>query len=375
MSGPDRVRVLFLISVLGDAGGAERFALGLATHLPQDRFEPWFCFTRGVNAGPTRALRAANIPYRSLNRRGRWDAFRILGLARLLRERRFDVLHAHMFGSNLWGTVIGRATRVPVVIAHEHTWSYQGDPVRAWLDGRVIGRLATRFVAVSPADAERMVSYEHVPPDKVVVLPTAYIPAVEQSAGDIRAELGLPRDAPVIATAAVMRPQKALDVLLEAHARVLTSVPGSHLVIAGDGDCRQFLERRASELGLRGFVHFLGKRRDIDAIVAAADVGALSSDFEGMPLFMFECMANRTPLVATNVGGIPSVIKNGSTGILVPPRDPDALAAALIALITNPAMRETMAAAALHDLEPFRMNSVVLRFAELYERLVKEARS
>jgi glycosyltransferase involved in cell wall biosynthesis len=369
------LKVLFLISVLTDLGGAERFALGLATHLPRERIEPSFCFTRGAWDGPLEALQAADIPYVSLNRRSTWDVHRILALRGLLRRNRVDVLHSHLFGSNLWGALMGRAAGVPVVLAHEHTWSYEGNPARAWLDGRVIGRLVTRFIAVSPADAERMVAIEHVPEERVVVMPTAYIPRHQRNSVDLRSELGLAADTPVIATAAVLRAQKALEVLLDAHAKVIERVPTACLVIAGDGPRRRFLEQHAGELRLNGNVRFLGLRQDVDAIVASADIGALSSDFEGMPLFAFECMANRTPLVATTVGALPSMVEDGATGVLVPPRDPDALASALIGLLTDPGRRQAIASAASDRLDRFRIDALALRFAELYEQLVAEARS
>jgi glycosyltransferase involved in cell wall biosynthesis len=372
--GAAPLKILYVIDYGTGVGGAERFALALATNLPRDRFEPWFCFTRVLLDGPRRELHEANISYWHLGRQAKWDAYRLAGLMRLLRSQQFDVLHTHKFGSNLWGTLMGAAARVPIRIAHEHTWAYEGDPVRAFLDGRVIGRLVTRFVAVSPADAERMVAYERVPADKVVVIPTAYIASPVAPHGDIRAELGIRPDAPMVATAAWLRPQKAIEVLLEAHARVLSRVPDAQLVIAGDGGRRKLLESRARELGLDGHVHFLGIRRDIDAIVAAADVGALSSDYEGMPLFTFECMANRTPLVATAVGGLPSVIDNGSTGILVPPRNPAALSDALTSLLIDPAKRREIADAAAGRLEAFRIETITHRFATMYEDLAKQAR-
>lgn len=375
MTAAPRLKVLFVVDYGAESGGAERFAIALAEHLPLERFEPWFCFTRDIQDGPMRELRAHGIPYRCLGRHAKWDVHRLWGLARLLREQHFDVVHTHKFGSNLWGTLIGRMTGVPVLIAHEHTWSYRGNPLRAWLDGRVIGRLATRFVAVSPADAQSMVTYERVPADKVVVLPTAYIPRSGNSRADVRAELGLPAAAPVVATAAVLRPQKAIQVMLEAQSQVLARVPNAHLIIAGHGPERPYLERRAADLGLDGHVHFLGHRNDVDAIIRSADVGAMSSDFEGMPVFTFECMANGTPLVATAVGGLPSVIDTGSTGILVPPRDPDALAEALSGLLVDPERRQAIADAASERLEPFLIESVARRFADLYERLVAEARS
>ncbi|HWE32971.1 MAG TPA: glycosyltransferase [Solirubrobacteraceae bacterium] len=375
MAAPRRLRVLYLLDRLVTTGGAERFAFALATHLPRDRFELWVCYTRVADEEPLQVLRSAGIPAIGLGRRAKWDVHRFGGLLRLLREQHFDLLHTHKFGSNVWGTLLGRIARVPSVIAHEHTWSYQGAPLRVFLDGQVVGRLADRFIAVSPADAERMVQVEHVPANKVMVIPTAYIPRAKRPATDVRRELGLPPEAPVIVTASLLRPQKATEVLLAAHAEVLRQIPDAQLVIAGDGPQREFLEDRARALELDGHVHFLGLRDDVDAIIASADVGALSSDYEGMPLFLLECMANRTPLVATAVGGIPSVIEDGTSGVLVPPRDPSALAAGLCEVLVDPERRRRIADAALERVAPFRIEAVTEQFVDLYQQLAAEAAS
>jgi glycosyltransferase involved in cell wall biosynthesis len=293
----------------------------------------------------------------------------------LLRRERFDVIHSHMFGSNFWGTVLGTVCRVPVRIAHEHTWAYEGNALRMWLDGHVIGRLASRFVAVSEADAERMVGLEGVPADKVVVMPTGYVPhngSVTATGTDIRAELGLAAATPLIATAATMRPQKALEVLVDAVALLSEQFPEAHLVIAGDGPERAMLEERTLRLGLRSRVHLLGARDDVDAILAAADIAALSSDYEGMPLFMFESAMSGTPLVATAVGALRTLVEDGRSGVLVPPRDPPALADGMAQLLLDPARRERIAAAAAERLRRFTIDAVALEFADLYERLVAE---
>jgi glycosyltransferase involved in cell wall biosynthesis len=373
-----RVRVLYVINKLGEQGGAERFTLGLAAALPRDRIEPLVCVTRSATEGALRILREAGVPTVVLGRRTRWHSHRMLGLSRLLHQQRFDVLHSHMFGSNLWGMALGRLARVPVLIAHEHTWSYEGNPARLWADGHVIGRLATRFVAVSSLDAQRMVEQEGVPVEKVVVMPTAWVPR-PQSAGDIRAEVGLAPGTPLVATAAVLRPQKAIDVLLDAFALVLQRTPSAHLVIAGDSvmrpngtrdPLRQTLEAHAAGLGIADSVHFLGVRDDVDSILAAADAAALSSDFEGTPLFLFECMAHDAPLVATAVGGVPDVIDNGTSGILVPARDPRALADGLTQLLAHPDRRAALCAAARRRLDDFTIEVVAGRFADLYEELM-----
>jgi glycosyltransferase involved in cell wall biosynthesis len=367
---PPRPRILYMIDFATATGGAERFAVGLAAHLPQDRFEPWVCATRSSDVVASRTLADAGVRLVTLGRRAKWDVHRLGGLVSLLRGRRFDILHTHKFGSNIWGMTIGSACRVPTLVAHEHSWSYEGNPPRAWLDGNVIGRLATRFVAVSRADGERMVSREGVDPDKVVVMPNGYIPSPPSANRDIRGELGLPGDALVVAIAAVLRPEKRIDLLLEAHRQVCEEVPRTHLVIAGDGECRPDLERRTHALGLDGTVHFLGARTDVDNLLRAADVGALSSDREGSPLLVFECMANGTPLVATRVGGVPDVVEPNRTGILVPRRDPGAMARGLIGLLIDPPRRAAMAAAARAALGRYTIDAVAGRFADLYDTLV-----
>jgi glycosyltransferase involved in cell wall biosynthesis len=365
-----RPRVLFMIDNASSTGGAERFAVGLATHLPQDRFEPWLCATRGCDDISARTLDAAGVRHVTLGRRAKWDVHRLGGLARLLRREHFDILHTHKFASNVWGSAIGTACRVPAIVAHEHSWAYEGEPGRAWLDGHVIGRLATKFVAVSSADGRRMVTHEHVDPAKVVVIPNGYIPSPVATDTDVRAELGLKDDALVIGIAAVLRPEKRIDLLLQAHLRVRSQVPQAQLVIAGDGDCRLDLEAQAQALGIGDAVHFLGARSDVDSVLRASDVGALSSDREGSPLLVFECMANDTPIVATTVGGVPDVIEDGRTGLLVPRRDPAALADGLIRLLIEPERRVAMAAAARDALRRYTIDVIAGRFASLYDSLV-----
>ncbi|MFL5863021.1 MAG: glycosyltransferase [Solirubrobacteraceae bacterium] len=367
-----RLRVLSVLDSPSDQGGAERFALGLATHLPQARFEPWVCSTRFASPDACEALADAGVPHVSLRRRGKLDVHRLGGLAMLLKMGRFDVVHAHMFGSNVWGTVLGALCRVPVVIAHEHNWSYSGEFMRRMIDRHLISRYATRFVAVSESNRSQMLELEGIPADKVLVLPTAYIPHRITDPTDIRAELGLAPDARIIGVAAILRVEKALEVMITALAQVRERFPDAHLVIAGDGPQRGDLERHVSSRGLAGTVHFLGQRRDVTSILETVDVGALSSDWEGMPLFVLECMATGTPVVATDVGGIPEMIAHDRTGLLVPPRDPGALATAISTLLGDPERRRRHAAAAMERMHAFTIDAVAERFAALYEELVRE---
>jgi glycosyltransferase involved in cell wall biosynthesis len=169
-----------------------------------------------------------------------------------------------------------------------------------------------------------------------------------------------------------MRPQKALEVLLDAHTRVLKTCPRAHLVLAGDGVCRPDIERRIRELSIADSTHLLGVRTDVDGVIRCLDVAAMSSDFEGMPLFAFECFANRTPLVATAVGGLPQIIDDGRTGMLVPPRRPDLLADKIDSLLRDSALRERLTTAARAGLAGYSMDAIAGRWADLYEQLLRE---
>jgi glycosyltransferase involved in cell wall biosynthesis len=362
-----------LINKLNHAGGAERAMVALATHLPRDRFQVVVATTRRDNGPLLDSILADGIPHLALDRRSRLDVVPFRRFVAFLRDERIDVVHAHMFGSNLWASIFGRLAGVPAVIAHEQTWSYEGDPVRRFLDGHVIGRLADAFVAVSERDRDRMIDLEGVPAEKIVLLPNPYVPRPDVRSVDVRRQLGLAADAPVVATVAVLRPQKALHVLLEAFAQLSSSIPDARLVIGGDGECRKALEQRARELGLARRVHFLGWWQDVGGLLEAAEVAAMSSDYEGSPLFALECMAHGTPLVSTDVGNVGSLLGDGRGVVIVPRRDPSALAGAIASLLHDPARRAAQAAAAAKRLPRYQIANVAAEFGELYERLVAQA--
>jgi glycosyltransferase involved in cell wall biosynthesis len=366
-------RVVMLVNRLRRGGGAERAMVALATHLPQDRFDVTVVTTRPAWGPLVDRLLEHGVRHISLDRRGRFDLRPFRRLVTLLRTERIDVLHAHMFGSNFWGAVLGRLAGVPVVVAQEQTWSYEGQRLRQFLDGQVIGRLADAFVAVSERDRERMVTLEGVPPEKIIVLPNPYVRRPRHESVDVRDALGIPAAAPLVVTVAVLRPQKALDVLLTAFAEVLASVPEAILAIGGHGECREALEQRARDLGIAEQVRFLGWWEDVGGLLEAADVAAMSSDYEGAPLFAIECVAHMAPLVSTDVGNVAAWLGDGNGVVVVPPRDPSAMARALIALLRDPDRRAAQARAAFSRLPRYEVENVTREFIELYERLLRRA--
>jgi glycosyltransferase involved in cell wall biosynthesis len=373
-----RLKVLTLTDQLVYlGGGAERVAMEIATRLDQERFESLFCASRYWEGARTdyvqdaeRRMDAAGVRYFGLGRRTSTDLHHWFGLRGILRRERVDVLHSHMFGSNAWGTVIGRLARVPVIVAHEHTWSYVGRPLRRLVDREVIGRGSTAFIAVSRDDQRKMIEIEGVDPEKILHVPNGTSAPPPPSGADVRAELGIPPGVPVIGTVSVLRPQKALDVFIRACAELLRENPDLRVLLAGDGPLRDELTEMVAGLGVQDRLLMLGYRSDAPDVLAALDVAISSSAFEGSPLAVMEYMESARPIVATRVGGVPDLIEDGVHGLLVEPGDAEALAAATRRMLADPeAARRMGEAARERRRREFTVEVMVRRFEALYERL------
>jgi glycosyltransferase involved in cell wall biosynthesis len=380
-SPPERLRVVTLIDGLGSLGGAERLALLIATRLDHERFDSTLCVSRwppsgGFDPSALQALElltATGVRFLPLGRSGKLDVWVWGYLERFLRRERVHVLHAHKFGSNVWGTLMGRMARVPVVLAHEHTWSYIGQPLRRFLDRELVARGADRFIAVSREDRRRMIEVERIDPARTLFLPNGVPASPSPSGHDVRGELGIARDVPVIGTVGVMRPQKAHHVLLRATAELVGRWPGIQVLFVGDGPERQPLEQLARELDVQDTVRFLGHRTDVPDVLRALDVAVCCSDFEGSPLAVMEYMDAALPVVSTAVGGVPDLIEPGVHGLLVPAGEPAAIADAVVELLADPVRAHAMGARGRERRRSeFDIDVLVRRLEDLYRQLLAE---
>ena len=365
-----KLRVLTLVDKPTVTGGAERLAAVVAMKLDPARFESVLCASRQTDEPLLdRELEEAGIGVLALGRRSTLDLLAWRPLVSLLRDG-VDVVHTHMFGSNVWGTVLGRLSGVPVVVAHEHTWSFQGRPLRRFLDRELVARWADVFVAVSGEDRRKMIEVEGVDPAKIRLIPNGIPSPANGAVADVRAELGIEPGAPVLGVVCELRAQKALEVLFEAAALLLAEFPTLKVLVAGDGPERARLEEGARRLGVANTVLFLGIRRDVPAVLAAVDVAVLSSDYEGSPLSVMEYMAAAKPVVSTRVGGVPELVQEDVHGLLVDPRDPEALAEAVARLLRDPALAKRLGAVGRkRQQREFSLEAMVRRIEDLYEEL------
>jgi glycosyltransferase involved in cell wall biosynthesis len=377
-TSPRRVHVLTLVDRLGTTGGAERLALEIATRLSPARFRSTLCASRfiddqtpsDVEPQALERMREAGVVFLPLGRRRRSEVLPWRHLAAYIRREHVDVLHAHMFGSNFWGTVIGRLAGVPIVIAHEHTWSFEGEPLKRLLDRELIARWSDTFIVVSRADRRRMIEIERIPLERIRFIPNGIASRAPSRDHDLRAELGL-GSGPLVGAVGALRPQKGYDILIQAAARLRNDHPDLRVLIAGDGPEKARLEALISELRLGDTVLLLGRRLDVPELLAGLDVAACASHFEGSPLAVMEYMEAGLPIVATRVGGVPDLIEDGVHGLLVEPGDPAGLAVAIDDLLSEHARASALGTRARERRRrEFDLDVMVHNLEELYEELL-----
>jgi glycosyltransferase involved in cell wall biosynthesis len=259
-----------------------------------------------------------------------------------LRAAQPDIVHTHLLHADLYGITAARRAHVPYVVSSRHN----DDRFRLRLPVRLLHRWLWRQtdagIAISEAIRQFSITVEGAAPDRIHTIHYGLDPASIQAPPDtrdhLRAALDLPADAPLIGSVCRLIEQKGLIYSLQGFAQIAGQFPTAHYVIAGDGSLRAELEAAAQTLNLADRVHFLGWRSDPYAIFAALDLLLAPSLWEGFGLVFLEAMALGVPILSTRVSAIPEVVIDGETGWLVPPRDPDAIAAALRKALSDPAL-------------------------------------
>jgi sugar transferase (PEP-CTERM/EpsH1 system associated) len=264
-------------------------------------------------------------------------------LKAIFRELAPDAVHTHQIGALLYAGPAARRAGVPVIIHTEHGNHLKGlapwhRRVRARLLWRLAARAADRFFCVS-ADIAATLKAAGIPPTKLAVMPNGIAPAeVDRTEVErARRSLGWSEDARIVGTVGRLSPIKRQDLLVRAFALLHRTRPEARLLIVGDGPEAGALRQLSTALGIAEAVHFAGYHQRPELYLRLMDVFALSSDSEGMPMALLEAWAAGVPVVSTNVGGIPELIEEGRTGLLVGPGNDEALAAALKELLADPA--------------------------------------
>ncbi len=326
-----------------------------------------------AKAGSPMAARAAQAGHRvvELGSFRPWDGRTLLHLSRLIRRLSVDIVHTHS-SADSWAAGLAARISGRCLVRTRHISAPMGRR-RA----KPVYRLPQAIVATS-ADIRDALVRLGIPEGRIHVLPSGvdlgrFHPVADPQPA--RARLGL-SGGPVVTMVAMLREEKRADVFLAAAARLRGEWPGAQFLLAGGGSQAQMdaLRRQAAALGMAGSTHLLGERQDVPEIIAASDVCVLpSAGNEGTPQAVIQYLAMARPVVATAVGGVPEVIKEGRTGLLVAPNDAEGLAGRVAWLLRHPAEAAAMGEAGRRLVEEnFDADRVSERTLEIYERLMRE---
>jgi glycosyltransferase involved in cell wall biosynthesis len=367
------IRTVVHFTDSNEFSGAEQILLRILTGLDRRLWRPVLFHHGDPGLAPLlSAAREAGVELRTVPRVGkRADLPRLPGFVRAIRAERPAAFHAHQTWplSCKFGILAAALARVPAVIATVQLFPEVRMSRSRALQHRILTACVDRFIAVSNEVREQLHLHFTIPDGKVRVVPNG-IPISRYAAAAERRRPALPpgtEDRPLVLTAARLGRHKGHTYLIEAAKRL----PRAAFLFVGEGPERAALEAQAREAGVGERVHFLGYRDDVPDLLAACDVFALPSLYEGLPLSVMEAMAAGKPVVASAIGGTDEAVVHGETGLLVPTRDPDALAEAIGACLSDREMaRRFGEAGSKRARREFSAESMVQQITGLYDELL-----
>jgi glycosyltransferase involved in cell wall biosynthesis len=364
--------ILHTIQTAGP-GGAETVVLELASRLDPSRFRSIVLLPR--EDWLSKNLRERNIPTFFVNSTA-WHDFRLpRGMARLIRQEKVDLIHSHLPGQNFYSCAVGRLTGTRTIATYHGALELaQSQGLRGAIQLGTVRRSADAVVVVCDFMA-KMLQDIKFPPRKIVRIYNGIQVERYEVPGDgrLRNELGLSNGTKIVGTVANLRQTKGYGFLVQAASKVLAVAPDTMFVAIGDvnQEIAKPLFEAIVRLGIQDRFRFLGFRRDIPELLNELDVFTLASVSEGFPLVALEAMAASRPIVVTRSGGPQEIIEDGRTGFLVSPGDPDALAAKICDLLTNPERAQHLARSARSKVgSTFRIENMISEYEHLYDRVL-----
>ena len=371
-----KVRLMHLIAPI-TYGGAERVVVSLVGNLDREKYE----ITVGMFMNPSRPadgflqdIERLGCRVRVIELRKVFEWRQIQDLLGVLAEGQIQILHTHAYRSDILGLLAAKRLGIPIVTTVHGCWDPESVKMRfyAYCE-RISFRYFNRIIVVSEELRQRMVELG-VPIDKLrkicnAIDTTRY--SNHRSASTFRKEFGIENGTMLVGTIGRLSPEKGLGDFLRAAQQVLMHRAHVKFVIAGDGPEKKPLQEMAEGLGLEKHVIFCGHRQDVSQVYNALDIFVLSSLAEGLPIALLEAAFHAKPIIATSVGGIPEVVENNKTGILVPSHDPVQLGNRMLELLSDGGKAKTMGIAAKRRIETeFGCKSWIRAIEDVYEEVL-----
>jgi glycosyltransferase involved in cell wall biosynthesis len=376
----DKIRVLQVCDHLGWEGsrmhGVKRLFAWMIPRFDPARFEVSLVSLRKKDLSEE-TLDALGIDITYLQK-SRFDPSTLPALMKIIDRKKIDVLHLHGYGATTFGRMAGAMRGIPTIL-HEHA-NLTSTPWFQKVADRLLRRHTDVAIAVSKSTADFVINARLVPADKVKVV---YLGAPHEEFSRTRTldeviaarrALGIsPRDF-AIGTVTRLHESKGNSFLIDAARIVLDRKPDARFFLLGEGPLREQLEAQARELGLGDRFVFAGFTRDVATALSAFDLSVFPSLWEGTPLTVFEALASGKPIIATDADGLADVLTDGRDARIVPKRNAQALADAIVAVMDDPQQRARLAAMARLTSQRYDISVFVGKMEQLYMRLCSGAR-
>lgn len=383
------IKILHLIPTVEDGkglGGAEKLLLFMLEKIDKRKFEFIVAYhlpARLKEEDRTKVeeeFKKRGAKVELFKTSGKIDLAAVKKLSHMIKEENIDIVHSHQPRVDFLGAIVSKITRTPIIITRHLpiSDSYIGQvkiKIYQFVDSLITMKLADKICAVSKEIAIDLIDKENVSKDKVVVVYNGIDRDKFKEKlleGVIRREFNLTKEIPLVGIIARLNPQKGHQYFLEAALEVLKEIPETKFLIVGDGPLREEHKRLAVKLGVESKIIFTGYRTDVAQIISELDIIVLSSLAEGLPVVILEAMAMGKPVVSFKVGGIPEVIEDGRTGILVESKDTIALAKGIVRILKNKEEANKMGRLGKETIEKnFSLEAMIKKYEEIYYSLYK----
>ena len=378
-----KTNILFIIDELMNEGGTEKHLYTLAAGIDREKFNVSVCYFHGdesgdgfVQYGRKLGIDLSGLPVeRIYSANALFQAFR---LAKIIRERKIDIVQTFHFKSDTYGVLISKLAGTAKVISSRRDMGDLKKPRQIFLN-KIMNRWIDRYIMVCAAVGKRFHETEGIPEDRMITLYNGVdLERFNSCNRPVRSreELGIGDGDFVVGTAAHFRPEKAYDIFFEGINAVRDSIENLKVIVLGDGPTKKQIEAYCREKGLESIVKFMGHVKDTENYVPLMDVFCLvPNKNEGFSNSILEAMAMGRPVIATDVGGNAESVVNNETGLVIPPDDAEAFAKAVLRLYSDAELRIGMGDRARKRVEEvFPLELMIRKHEDLYEDALREGR-
>lgn len=373
-----KIKILYIISLFAKQGGAERNLYDILCNIDKERFVPYVICLRGGELAEEIKSKGIHVETINLEKIMSTDAFKKgFKLFNFIRREQIQVVVTYHHDADIWGGAVAMMAGVPVVISSRRDLGYQLRRKHIWAY-RILNKCYTRIITVSDAVKNKVVKREWTNPDKITTIynglaSQSYHNVSEGEKSALKRLLGIDASKTVMGMVAAFRPVKGHIYLVKALAEIVKKNKNVVVVVAGFNDTQYFSEVKQLmlELMLEDYFIFTGTRTDIDKLLSVFDIFVLPSLSEGFSNALLEAMAASKPVIVTDSGGNAEAVIHNKTGLLIPPCDSNALATALLDLLNDRELRNSMGSEGLKRVnEIFTLESMIRKTEELYEYLL-----